>query len=213
MPICLFAAVKVAIIGDSISVGHGATQGHGCIEELKLRFERESKDIELINRSYGGAMTDTVLQITCTLLTQEKPDYIVFFIGINDCGIALNQGWTNTALRDHLINNLSNAFRISKGNCKGIILGGITCPFNSNYNEALGDTYSILVANYNAYPTMLLGPKVLANCPDGFHPNDKGAKMIAELLYSALDKIGAYKLEKENAIKIREEQTSSVEQH
>ncbi|MBA2369101.1 MAG: hypothetical protein H0V82_08785 [Candidatus Protochlamydia sp.] len=192
MPMCLFATIKVAIIGDSISLGVGATPGNGYVDQLIERLTFEGKDVEIINRSYGSAYTDTLFQITMTLITQEKPDYIIYFIGINDCGLALMSGWTNAQLKNHLTSNFSNAFKRATGNCKRVILGGITCSFFPAYNTALAGTYSALITAFNCYPTMLLGPAVLAHSPDWVHPNNTGSQMISDLLYNALDVVGAF---------------------
>jgi lysophospholipase L1-like esterase len=192
MPIYLFASVKVAIVGDSITIGTGATKGYSYVDNLRNRFIDEGKDVELIIRAYGGAMTDTVFQITVSLITTEKPDYIVYFIGINDCGVALNKEETNDELRIQLINNFSLAMNKARGNCKRIILGGIDCVFYPPYNEALTQVYSHLITKYNAFPVMLLSTKVLATSKDKIHPDDEGSQMISDYLYNALHEVGAY---------------------
>lgn len=192
MPICLFATVKVAIIGDSISLGTGATPGNGYVDDLRERLSFEGKDVEIINRSYGGGYTDTLFQITMTLITQERPDYIVYFIGINDCSLGFWSGWTNVQMQNYLTANFANSFRRATGNCKRVILGGITCSLNPAYNNSLANTYSALITAFGCYPTMLLGPAVLAHSKDGIHPDDIGCQMISDLLYNALDVVGAF---------------------
>ncbi len=192
MPICLFASVKVAILGDSITCGGGATPGNGYVDVLRERYAEEGKDVELIVRAYGGAMTDTALQITVSLITQEKPDYIVYFLGINDCTVANYHSWTPDQLKRSLIHNLGMAMNKAHSNCKKIIIGGVNCPHNPSYNSSLSETYSILINCYQAHPCMLLGQEVLAHCPDTIHPNDTGMKIISDSLYEALQIVGAY---------------------
>ena len=191
MPICLFASIKVAIIGDSVTLGIGATPGHGFVDDLRERYEFENKDVELIIRAYGGAMTDTAFQLTIDLISRERPDYIIYFLGINDCAVAMWGGLSNTQLETLLTTNFSNCFKKATGNCSRVILGGITCPFFPLYNYALAATYSTLITNYNCYPPMLLGTDVLAHS-DGIHPDDIGSQMIADIIYNSLHAVGAY---------------------
>jgi lysophospholipase L1-like esterase len=192
MPMCLFASIKVAIIGDSITLGTGATPGNGFVDDLRDRYSFEGKDVELIVRAYGGAMTDTVFQLTVDLISENRVDYIIYFLGINDCAMALISGSTNAQLQTLLTTNFSNSFKKAQGNCQRVILGGITCSFAPTYNIALAGTYSTLISNFNCYPAMLLSPAVLYYSTDGVHPNDTGAQMIADVIYNTLHAVGAY---------------------
>lgn len=183
-PLSLFATTKIGIIGDSISLGIGASPGHGYVDLLQQRYINEGKDIQIINRSYGGATTDTSFPIAITLITNEKPDYILFFLGINDASLGVSQ--------QVLLNNLSSAFARCNPNCKKIILGGINCSFNPSYNNILAAVYIYLITIYNCYPPLLLSPEVISHTTDGVHPNDVGAQIIANTLYDAFHAVGAY---------------------
>lgn len=185
LPLSLFATTKVAIIGDSISVGFGATPGHGFVSVLQQRYITEGKDIVLLNRSYGGAPTDTLFQIGITTMAMDYPDYIVIFLGINDAGLSIPQAT--------LLNNFSTMMVRCKSNCKRIILGGVDpAEVNAAYGAVLTNVYTYLIATYNPYPVMLLGPDILPYCADGIHPNDTGHQLIADNLYNVFHLLGEY---------------------
>lgn len=182
----------IAIVGDSISLGVGASPGHGYVQLLQDRYNAEGKNIQIINRSYGGALTDTAFQVAINLITIERPDYIVFFLGINDCGQAFNAGWNNSQLQVQIQTNLGKAFARCAGNCTRVILGGITCSFFPNYNWPLTLAYQYLINTYNCYPSLLLGPDVVPHTTDGIHPNDTGAQILADHLYDVFHDLGVY---------------------
>jgi lysophospholipase L1-like esterase len=183
LPLSLFASTKVTIIGDSISMGVGATPGHGYVDLLQQRYLNEGKDIALINRSYGRAYTDTLMQIGINTITMDRPDYIVIFLGINDAASKLPG--------DKLYANFANMIDRCTGNCKRIILGGVnSIGFSASYNETLAIVYLNLINKYDPYPVMLLGPEVIMHTHDGVHPDDVGHQMIADYLYIALQNCG-----------------------
>ncbi len=191
-PLYLLASTKVAIIGDSISIGAGASEGHGYVDLLIKRYKEEGKDVEIINRSLGGSYTDIALNVGLTTLTMDRPDYIIFFLGINDCMRAKVLGWTPDQLKQNILNNFDEIFRLCSGNCKKSILGGITCSFQPEYNRSLFEVYQTLIKRYKCYPVSLLGSDVIPHTIDGFHPNDKGSEMIADKLYVLFHDLGIY---------------------
>jgi acyl-CoA thioesterase-1 len=185
VPISLMAAVKVTIIGDSISTGYGVPAGTSYVDLLRNRYTSEGKDVALINRSYAGGLTDTAMLMGLNTITEDRPDYIILFLGINDAGFNVPQ--TN------LMANFSSMMSRCKPNCKRIILGGVNSQtVNPSYNTVLATVYQALINAYNPYPVMLLGPEVLATAPDGIHPNQAGHQMIANYVYNALQAVGAY---------------------
>lgn len=185
IPFCLFASTNVSIIGDSISEGFGVQPGECYVDLLRQRYIQEGKDIQIINRSYKGAQTDTGEMATVQLLTMDKPDYFVTFIGINDAGFNVPQS--------QLIANFDAMIKRAHYNCKGVILGGVNSQtVNPSYNSVLLNTYVYLINTYQVYPVMLLGTEVLATTIDGIHPDPIGHQMIANYLYDALHAVGAY---------------------
>ncbi|WP_068469074.1 SGNH/GDSL hydrolase family protein [Candidatus Protochlamydia phocaeensis] len=180
-PFTLFAATKVGIIGDSISVETGVSY----VDFLKERLAAEGKQVEIINRSFSGAKSDTAMQIAVGLITKERPDYILIFLGINDAGCNTSQ--------DILQHNFEEAFSKIGTNCKKVILGGVNCErVNSSYNIILVQTYLHLIERYHPHAVVLLPEEVLPYTIDGIHPNPIGARMIANNLYYALQEVGVF---------------------
>jgi acyl-CoA thioesterase-1 len=185
LPLSIFASTKVVIIGDSISLGGGATAGNGYPDLLAKRYEEEGKDIVLINRSFAGARTDTLQIIGVNVITTDRPDYIVILLGINDATINTPQ--------EALLNNFVSFVSKATGNCKRIILGGVeTFTVNPNYKWALSNVYDHLIKKYNVYPVDLLDEEIMKTARDRLHPNNEGHQKIADLLYDALHEAAAY---------------------
>jgi lysophospholipase L1-like esterase len=184
LPLSIFASTKVAIIGDSISIGLLATPGNSYIDLLRNRYATEGKDIVILNRSYGGAMTDTLFNIAINTMAVDYPDYYITFLGINDAGQNVPQAT--------LLNNFATMMAKCTVNSKRVILGGVYCTFNPAYNTTLVNVYVTLINTFNCYPVLLLSPDALAGSPDGIHPNNAGHALIAQYIYDALDAVGAY---------------------
>lgn len=182
-PFFLCAQTKIAIIGDSISEGYGVADGQSYVDLLRSRYLAEGKDITIINRSYKGATTSTGEIIIVDLLTQEKPDYLVIFLGLNDAGANVPY----QKLLDNFISMVSKA----KPNVKRVIIGGVdTSTVNPGYLVNITNAYIYLINNFNVYPVLLLNSNVLATASDKMHPSAEGHKTIATTLYQALEASG-----------------------
>ncbi len=183
LPIAIFANTKITIIGDSISIGIGASGNYGYVQRLQDRYIAEGKDIIIYNRSYGGALTETLFQRGITTISTEMPDYIVIFLGTNDANINVPE--------KILLFNFFEMLSRCNPNCKRVILAGLdTSLFKPEYNIILSNVYSELLSMFNLYPIMLLGTDIHPYCPDHFHPNDTGHQIIADKLYNALLECG-----------------------
>lgn len=184
-PLSLFGTINIDVIGDSITMGAGATDFYGYMDMLQHRFGVEDKDIQLHNRAYGGAKTDTLAAIGITAITFDHPDYILIFLGTNDCLANMPQAT--------LLANFQAMMSKCTPNCKRIILGGVNSNLmNPSYNYVLAAVYGSLITSYNPYPVMLMGTDVLAHCPDSIHPDDIGHQMIADNLYNVFHVLGLY---------------------
>lgn len=185
LPFSLFGTINIAVIGDSITMGLGATNHYGYLERLQDRYDLEGKDIQLLNRSYAGAFTDTLFPVSLNVMSMEHPDYILVFLGINDAGFNIPQATLQA--------NFNIMMQRCTPNCTRIILGGVNSALiNPGYNSILAAVYSYLITHYNPYPVMLLGTDIHPYCPDLIHPNDIGHQMIADNLYNVFDSLGLY---------------------
>lgn len=183
-PVHVFAT-SIAFIGDSISNSWGVQQQHCYINVLQKRFEDECKNIQCINRSYGGATTRSLYQIGIDLIIKERPDYIVIVLGINDAG--------HNIPKNILQDNFESMISACKHNCKRIILCGVdVTKFNPSYQATLTSVYQYLINKHNVYPVFLLNPKVNEHLIDAAHPDETGHQLMADIMYNALNDIGAY---------------------
>lgn len=183
VPLSLFS-INVAIIGDSISVGYGATNKHGYVEILKERYRNEEKNVNIINRSYAGATTDTGDQIVVDLITKKKIDYLVINLGLVDSKRNISQ--------ENFLSNLDLMICKSQQMGARVILGGVSSlKVNQNYQSTLDIAYAYLIQNRNVQPYYFLTKEIVVNhSPDGIHPNDVGHQLIADELYKQLEIAG-----------------------
>jgi lysophospholipase L1-like esterase len=185
IPFHLFSTIKVAFVGDSISIGHLTT--HFYLDILQERYEKEGKDILLMNRSYGGAFTDTLQIITINILTVDRPDYIIYLMGLNDAIADLPE--------NEVRQNFDKAFSRIGGNCKKYILGMMDAPpKNPLYIYKLENIYKYLVQRYpiSLYPKLIFTKQVWETARDQIHPNAIGHQIMADIIYEALHEVGAY---------------------
>ncbi len=184
MPLSLFATTKIAIIGDSISVGHSATNNLGYVYMLQKRYMDEQKDVVILNRSYNGARTNTGSDIVVNLITTDKIDYMVINLGINDVLANISS--------PEITHNLDTMIWKAKGMQAQVILGKISCArVNPSYQSTLQEAYDYVINKRNIHSYEFLTNEIVFNhSPDTVHPDDIGHQMIADELYKQLEILG-----------------------
>lgn len=185
---------KIVFLGDSLTAGLGLLSDQAFPELIQSKFEAEGYSlVECVNAGVSGDTTAGGLRRVDDLL---DPDVRILFVGLG--GNDALRGLTTAQTHDNLAAILDAAG--AKG--VGVVLAGMEAPTNlgKDYQQAFHDLYLQLAQQYKgraAFVPFLLdgvaGNPAL-NQADGIHPNEEGAKVIADALYPRLrtivDQIG-----------------------
>ena len=169
--------LTIVAFGDSITAGYGISVEDAYPAILGRLLTNEDALVSVINSGVSGETTAGGLR-RVDFVVAQKPDIIIVALGGNDVLRGIPPEITK--------NNLAQIIeKFQKGNVR-VILAGMYAPSN------LGEAY---VAEFNAiYPTLskkynvplvpfllegvALNPEL--NQPDGIHPNQEGARIIAK---------------------------------
>jgi acyl-CoA thioesterase-1 len=188
--------LTIAFIGDSLTEGLGVDREIAYpiqIEQLfKSKFQKSANgkstygDVKVINSGVSGA-TSSNGQQQFKWVMRTKPDWIVLALGAND-------GLRGLPVANLEI-NLQTVIDSAKSANVRVLLAGMRVPpnFGKSYAAQFESVYARL-AKKN--PHILYVPFLLEsvagekefNQPDGIHPNEKGHKKMAEMIYKALEK-------------------------
>ncbi len=185
---------KIVFLGDSLTAGLGLLSDQAYPELVQRKFTEEGYSlVETVNAGMSGDTTAGALRREDDVLEPEAR-ILVVALGGNDAlrGLTTEQTRTNLAaiIDDALAKNVS------------VMLAGMEAPTNlgQDYQTAFHALFLQLGQAYRSHvafvPFLLEGvagnPSL--NQADGIHPNEKGAAVIADLLYPRLrtmvDQIG-----------------------
>ncbi len=144
----------------------------------QLLEERLSQSVEVINGGQSGALSSNAIENLNFYLGRIQPDLIVLTTGGNDA----RQGAPTAVIRE----NIAKAVRRAQEDNRKVLLGGMQIFPNlgQDYSEAFRQIYPDLAQEFSVplIPFLLEGvagePEY--NQYDGFHPNEKGHRKIAE---------------------------------
>lgn len=177
---------KIVFLGDSLTAGFGLLSDQAYPELLQRKFADEGYSlVECVNAGVSGDTTAGGRRRVDDVFESETR-ILVVALGGND---AL-RGLTTTQTHDNI------AAIIDAAQAKGVavVLAGMEAPTNlgQDYQTAFHQVFIQLGSAYRkdiAFVPFLLegvaGNPAL-NQADGIHPNEKGAEIIAELLYPRL---------------------------
>jgi acyl-CoA thioesterase-1 len=179
----------IAVLGDSITAGLGLTTAQAYPNRLQEMFAAEGySEVEVVNNGLSGDTTAGALRRVDEAV-EAGVRIAVVALGGND---AL-RGLSPTETRE----NLSQIIEAINKQGVGVVLVGMQAPPNlgADYQDAFRAVFVQLAAQYGRtivyIPFLLEGVagQPALNQPDGIHPNEQGAKAIAEHLYPLLRKL------------------------
>ena len=171
------AKTTIVAFGDSVTAGYGITIPEAYPKQLENFLRARGLDVTVINSGVSGETTAGGLR-RAHFVADQKPDIALVALGGNDVLRGIPPGNTKE--------NLAQIITIFQKAGMHVVLVGMYAPAN------LGDAY---VREFNAiYPDLArtyavpLVPFLLdgvaldpaLNQDDGIHPNQRGAKIIAE---------------------------------
>ncbi|HPI40474.1 MAG TPA: arylesterase [Pseudobdellovibrionaceae bacterium] len=177
-------ALKILILGDSLTEGYGVTQELAFPHLIQSKFHQlGKKDIQVIPSGISGSTSASGLSRLKWLL-KSKPDVLILALGSND------------GLRGFKISetekNLSETIELAQKNKIKVILAGLKMPpnYGNTYTQDFEKIFPQLSKKYKIplIPFLLkdVGGIPKLNQSDGIHPNEKGHEIIAETVFKIL---------------------------
>jgi acyl-CoA thioesterase I len=177
-------APRIIFLGDSLTAGLGLDLPESFPSLIQDRLDAEGYAYEVVNAGVSGDTSAGALRRLEWALTDGDPKVLVVALGGND-GL---RGLPPEQLERNL------AAIIERGQKRGltVILAGMEAPpnFGADYTSRFRAVYPTLADRYNVrlIPFLLDGVagNAALNQPDGIHPNPRGAKAVADLVWRAL---------------------------
>jgi acyl-CoA thioesterase I len=167
--------VKIVVLGDSISAGHGLPSDAAFPDKLSAVLKAKGEAVSVVNAGVSGDTASGGLGRLDWSVPADT-DAVILELGANDALRGIDPTLTKKAL-DAILSKLA-ARHIS------VLLAGMKAPRNMgpDYVSAFDAIYPALASTHSVvfYPFILDGvaadPKL--NQGDGMHPNAAGVDVI-----------------------------------
>ena len=171
----VFADYKLGVFGDSLSAGYHLLPKDAFYSQLEKALQNKGYDVRVLHASKSGETTGGGLVRQQELLDQ-KPDGVIWELGINDALQNIDLRVTENNLRE-LIDNF-------QGQQISVLLVGMKAPLDKPvvYREQFDEMYQRLADEYQLsfYPffmeRLFTGGKPMRDkfLPNDVHPNPEG---------------------------------------
>jgi acyl-CoA thioesterase-1 len=176
---------RVIVLGDSLTAGLGLDTARSFPALIERRLEDAGYNYTVVNAGVSGDTSAGGLRRLEWALGEGDPKVLVVALGGND-GL---RGLPPPQLEDNL------AAIIEEGQRRGltVILAGMEAPpnFGPEYTAAFRQTFQNLAGKYKVtlIPFLLQGVAgdPALNQSDGIHPNERGAQVVADTVWQALE--------------------------
>lgn len=180
------APVNILAFGDSLTAGYGLDPGAAVPDRLETMLRENGYNVTIINAGVSGDTTSGGLARLPWSL-EQNPDAAILELGAND-GL---RGEDPQMMED----NLDAMLRIFAERSIPVLFTGMKAMPNLGeaYEKDFSAVFTRLAERHDVifYPFYLEGvagnPDL--NLPDGIHPNEEGARRIAENLYPYVVKL------------------------
>jgi acyl-CoA thioesterase-1 len=177
------ARPRVVVLGDSLSAGLGLSPQEAFPALLQRKIDAEGLKFEVINAGVSGDTSAGGLRRLDWALDGDVQVLIV--------GLGANDGLRGLPV-DEMRRNLSTIVERSQARHITVVLCGMEAPpnFGASYTAAFRDAFKDVAKKYDVafVPFLLDGVAGLAdlNQDDGIHPNARGARRVADTVWSTL---------------------------
>ena len=191
--VLLFACVAVARAADRerviVCLGDSLTEGYGLAPErayptLVERMLRErGHAVRVVNAGISGSTSASAVSRLRWQL-RSRPEIIVIALGGNDGLRGVDVEATRT--------NLSAAIELARQSGARVLLAGMKLPpnYGREYTDAFEAIFPALASKHGVtlLPFLLEGVAAdpALNLPDGIHPNERGAEIVARNVLASL---------------------------
>lgn len=175
----------IVCLGDSLTAGLGLLAEQAYPHLLEQAFVAEGYEVDVLNAGVSGDTSAGGVRRVEGLLGPAVAALVVA-LGANDALRGLKPSDT--------YDNLAGIIEAAGAEGIPVLLAGMEAPPNlgEDYRDAFREVYVQLARDYRNtviwVPFLLEGVAGLPamNQADGIHPNEKGTRVIAELLYPKL---------------------------
>jgi acyl-CoA thioesterase I len=175
LPVAGFAALRIAVLGDSLTAGYGLATDQSFPAQLEKALRQRGSLVEVQNAGISGDTTAGGLARLDWLLANQ-PNLVIVELGGNDALRGLEPAMTRANLEAILIRLKQNGIQP--------LLAGMRAPRNlgRDYYTKFDRLYPDLAQRHEVpfYPFFLEGVAGRAdlNLDDGIHPNAAGIAII-----------------------------------
>ena len=176
---------RIIVLGDSLTAGLGLDLKDNFPSRLQQRLDEKGYEFEVVNAGVSGDTSAGGRRRLEWAMADGNPRILVVALGGNDGLRGLPP--------DQLEANL--AAIIEQGQARGlsVVLAGMEAPpnFGADYTARFRAVYPTLAARYQIplIPFLLEGVAgdPAFNQSDGIHPNQRGAQVVADLVWRTLE--------------------------
>lgn len=177
-------APRIIFLGDSLTAGLGLDLDESFPSLIQDRLDAQGYEYEVVNAGVSGDTSAGGLRRLEWAMADGHPKVLIVALGGNDGLRGLPP--------EQLERNLASI--IEQGRTRGlrVILAGMEAPpnFGADYTSRFRRVYTTLADRHKVrlIPFLLDGVagNAALNQPDGVHPNTRGAKIVADLVWRAL---------------------------
>jgi acyl-CoA thioesterase-1 len=176
----------IAFVGDSLTEGLGVDKNAAYPALIEKALRSDGKNVRVINAGISGSTSQGAASRVRWVL-KAKPNWIVLALGAND-GL---RGLSTENMKKNLIAAIDEA---EKAKVR-VLFAGMRVPpnFSAEYAKKFSQVFYDIAKER---PKVLFVPFLLENVggerdkniSDGIHPNEKGHKIMADIILSALRK-------------------------
>jgi acyl-CoA thioesterase-1 len=180
-------APRIVFLGDSLTAGLGLDVDRSFPSLIQKRLDREGYAYVVVNAGVSGDTSAGGLRRLEWAMSEGTPKALIVALGGND-GL---RGLPPEQLEQNL------ATIIERGQSRGatVILAGMEAPpnFGADYTARFRAVYPALAQKYKVtlIPFILQGVAGDGrfNQADGIHPNERGAQIIADMVWQVLEPV------------------------
>jgi acyl-CoA thioesterase-1 len=173
----------IVCLGDSLTEGYGLAPERAYPSLVERMLRESGHPVRVVNAGISGSTSASAVSRLRWQL-RGRPDIVVIALGGND-GLRGIEVATTRA-------NLSAAIELAKQSGARVLLAGMKLPpnYGPEYTAAFEAMFPALAKQHGValLPFLLAGVAAdpALNLPDGIHPNERGAEIVARNVLEAL---------------------------
>ena len=181
---------RIIFLGDSLTAGLGLDINQAFPAVIQDRLVRDGHNFEVVNAGVSGDTSAGGLRRLEWAMSDGNPRVLVVALGGNDGLRGLPP--------EQLEANLAAIIERAQKRGLSVILAGMEAPpnFGADYTARFRGVYPALATKYDVplIPFLLEGVagNPAYNQADGIHPNQRGAQLVADLVWRTLEPVLAH---------------------